>query len=196
MSGTGKKGFIFMTQASLLLPGIISCFLGAAFLVVYPRDVYCGSGSDQEPRLDSKTYTLERLIFKKVNQERRRSGLKALRWSPLLTDVARRHSLDMADNGFFSHKNSRGEDLAVRARKGGIAITGGQIGENIGMIPGSNAIGYGYTGSLKDIATAMVSTWMKSPGHRANILNADYSFTGVGVAHDGRETYYITQDFR
>lgn len=185
-----------MALASLLLPQIIFDFLGTLFLVLYPLDVYCGSGSDQKSRLDSKTYTLERLIFKKVNQERRRSGLKALGWSPLLTDVARRHSLDMADNGFFSHKNLKGEDLAVRARKRGIAITGGQIGENIGMIPSSNAIGYGYTGSLKDIATAMMNTWMKSPSHRANILNADYNFTGVGVAHDGRETYYITQDFR
>jgi len=70
------------------------------------------------------------------------------------------------------------------------------IGENIGMMPTGNVEGNGYVISSNDVANAMMKGWMNSPGHRANILESDYNFIGVGVAYNGYNTYYLTQDFK
>ncbi|GAB4410199.1 MAG: hypothetical protein OHK0032_05910 [Thermodesulfovibrionales bacterium] len=179
VAGEIKKGFIFIAIVSLF--------------VMYPLAAYCGGMSDSKPGFNSNAYTIERLIFKKVNRERRRYGLKMLRWDPKLADIARQHSLDMANNGLLSHRGSNGEGTITRIRERG---AGGLIGENIGMMPIGNIVGYGYVSSPKDIAHAMTNMWMKSPDHRANILNSGYNSTGIGAAYDGRGAYYITQDFK
>ena len=46
----------------------------------------------------------------------------------------------------------------------------------------------------KRLARARVDGWMKSPGHRANIMNRDYRYIGVGVARSGGDVY-ATQNF-
>ena len=58
------------------------------------------------------------------------------------------------------------------------------IAENIYRVRGS-----------EESAEAAVAAWMSSPGHRANILNADYRFTGIGIAVDEDGAVYFTQVF-
>lgn len=158
---------------------------------------------DRKAGLDSQTHEIERLVYEGVNQERKKHRLKLLVRDPLLADTALLHSLDMAQRGYFSHTNERGEDPSTRAKKGGVSVAKRKgslvkvgIGENIGMIPTGNVKGLGYISSPQEVAQAMMKTWLKSHHHRANILNADYEATGVGVAHDSDRTYYLTQDFR
>jgi len=151
-----------------------------------------------------KVEEIEKLIFDKTNAERRTHGLHELTWDPNLANVAREHSLDMAQNHFFSHVNLKGEDPTDRARRhclnveksigGGLYVVG--IGENIGKMPTGNVVGIGYISDNPDsIATAQVQSWMGSSGHRANILDPQYDRIGVGVAYDGM--YYIsTQNFQ
>ena len=62
-------------------------------------------------------------------------------------------------------------------------------------MPTGNIIGYGYVSSNEDVAIAMVAGWMNSAGHRANILNSNYDYIGVGVARD-ESVYYLTQNFQ
>lgn len=149
------------------------------------------------------TYDIENIVFSKVNEERRKRGLRALIWDPKLAEVARLHSLDMANKSYFSHDNPEGDDPTMRARKRGIETETQKgsvimigIAENIGMMPTGNVEGYGYVSSSNDVADAMMKSWMNSPGHRANILDASYDFIGVGVAYNGYGTYYLTQDFK
>lgn len=47
----------------------------------------------------------------------------------------------------------------------------------------------------ESIARALITSWMNSPGHRANILSTRYSNLGVGTDYDGRLHYYSTQNF-
>ncbi len=122
----------------------------------------------------------EKLIFEKTNAERKAHGLNELTWDPSLANIAREHSMDMAQNDFFSHENLKGEDPTMRAIRHGYNVRkelgGGWysegIAENIGDMPTGNVIGIGYVSHDPDsIATAQVQSWMGSPGHRANILD-------------------------
>ena len=55
------------------------------------------------------------------------------------------------------------------------------VGENVA---------YGYSNGK-----AAVSAWMKSPGHKANILNKDYRLIAVGAAQDEDGRWYVAQVF-
>jgi uncharacterized protein YkwD len=93
-----------------------------------------------------------------------------------LATAAQRHSDDMAAHDYFSHTSLNGDTLADRAAAAG--FTGGVLGENI-------AAGQR---TPQDVMAA----WMASAGHRANILNCDYTVIGVGLNQDG---WYWTQMF-
>jgi len=154
--------------------------------------------------ISDKTKDVEQAILKYTNQERRNNGVRELRGDGKLDEVARSHSLDMAQNNFFSHTNLKGEDPTARAIRMGYNVHkelgagwySDGIGENIGKMPTGSVEGVGYVSSDADsIAKAQVNSWMNSPGHKQNILDSKYDTLGVGVAYDG--LYYIsTQDFK
>ena len=170
-----------------------------------PMPSRCGCPYDQDAvdnECLNKNRAIEKLILKHTNEERVVHGLSALSWDSSLSNIAREHSTDMANNDFFDHVNLREEDPSDRAQRNGYSIMksygGGYrvgIAENIGMMPAGNVVGMGYVGSDADsIAKAQVHSWMDSPGHRANILDSSYEKLGVGVDYDN--PYYIsTQDF-
>jgi len=67
------------------------------------------------------------------------------------------------------------------------------------MPQGVEVKGIGYVKSEKDVAKALMKTWMKSPGHRSNILDLAFTEIGIGVAcwkKQGYREYYATQDFQ
>ncbi|HIJ75046.1 MAG TPA: hypothetical protein HPP83_13200 [Candidatus Hydrogenedentes bacterium] len=119
--------------------------------------------------------------FDAVNQERVAEGLSILTMREDLRAVARAHSEDMADRDFFDHVNPDGDDPFDRMADA--AITYNTAGENIAWTNYSNAV------------EQVVDGWMNSPGHRANILNTNFTHTGMGVASDGEGGYYFTQVF-
>ncbi len=124
--------------------------------------------------------TFEQRVIELVNQERTSRGLATLKKSPALMDAARGHSEDMACNDFVDHTGSDGSTPRDRILRAG--YTPGALGENI-------AAGCSTPEQVVDI-------WMKSDGHRANILNPDYCHIGVGYAYNANATYghYWTQD--
>lgn len=108
-------------------------------------------------------------ILELVNSERGSRGLTALTQNALLAAAADAHAGDMAANSFFSHTGSDGSSVSARATAAGYVWS--SIGENIGQ------------GDLTP--QAMMNLWMNSDGHRANILNSDYTELGVGVNGSG-----------
>ncbi|TQJ51567.1 CAP domain-containing protein [Phycicoccus sp. SLBN-51] len=114
-----------------------------------------------------------------VNAERAKAGCGALATSSALQRAAQGHSADMAANDYFSHTSQDSRTFADRIRAAG--YTGGAIAENI-------AAGQATAG-------AVMTSWMDSPGHRANILNCAYRYLGVGYAKGGTYGTYWTQDF-
>ena len=132
----------------------------------------------------------EGLIIVLVNAERQQVGLAALSEDPLLTSLAREHSISMVVNNFFSHDRYPGERSFSYGQ-----LPGTIRGENIAMIPTRMTIPGPYL-SLQQVCEWAVSLWMGSSGHRANILEPRYTRTGVGVAFsEGGEYLYITQMF-
>jgi uncharacterized protein YkwD len=150
-----------------------------------------------------KNAQIEQYIFEYTNMERSSYGLEALVLDSALSQISQDHSDDMAENDYFSHINLDGEtptDRAIAADYNVVKYLGDGyystgIGENIAKMPTGNVIGIGYVSDdAESIAKAIVDAWMDSDGHRANILNSQYTNIGIGVAFDG--TYYIaTQNF-
>jgi uncharacterized protein YkwD len=122
---------------------------------------------------------IELKVLDLTNAERAKAGCKALRGDAKLALAARRHSTDMGVNGYFDHNSQDGTSPWDRIRKAGYTS------------PGAENIAAG-----QPTAAAVMDGWMKSPGHRANILNCKLKALGVGY-YKGSKGYriYWTQDF-
>jgi len=116
-------------------------------------------------------------VLSLVNQERAQAGCSPVTADKELGGLAQQFSDDMARRGFFDHTDPDGDTPWDRARDAGIDDLGG---ENIARGQAT--------------AQAVMDSWMKSPGHRANILNCEYKTLGVG-AHFGPGGPWWTQDF-
>ena len=128
------------------------------------------------PQEDSSVLAFENEVIRLVNDQRAKKGLKALSANWELSRVARYKSQDMVDNRYFSHTSpTYGTPFQMIKAFG---LTYRTAGENIA---------YGQR-----TPQAVVSTWMDSSGHRANILNASYTQIGVGYVPNG---HYWTQIF-
>jgi uncharacterized protein YkwD len=130
--------------------------------------------SNSTPRPD-----LEAQMLVLVNQERTSRGLKLLVADPQLVPVARLHSQDMFRRGYFSHYTPEGKDPFERMKVYGIQYMA--AGENLAL---------GQT--LRICHEGL----MKSPGHRANILNPAYGRLGIGIMDGGAYGIMISQEFR
>ncbi|HEV7843666.1 MAG TPA: CAP domain-containing protein, partial [Pyrinomonadaceae bacterium] len=115
--------------------------------------------------------------------ERRARGESPLVWDAELSNMARQHSFDMARAGLLDHRGPDGRDMADRARTMG--IRGWRVlGENIAFNQG-----------FDDPSAFAVQRWMGSSKHRDNILNNQFTRTGIGVARASDGSIYFTQVF-
>jgi uncharacterized protein YkwD len=151
----------------------------AMILPVYADQAYPAEGPSPSPVQESVQTPREaaRRVLRLLNQERRRYHLQALEEDERLNAVARAHSEDMGRNHYFAHINLRGEDPVARLSRAGGQ---GTIGENI-------ALDLSLEGAHRRL--------MNSPGHRANMLDPDFTHVGIGVFFNGSH-YYITQLFQ
>lgn len=143
---------------------------------------------------------LEQRIAALINLQRQENGVIALAIDPGLSRVARDHSQDMVNRGFFDHVNPDGEAPRDRLRLAGYTCTK-MSGENIyqnnlysRVTIRGNQKTYDWN-SPEHIAETTVSGWMNSPGHRQNILQKSYSRTGLGATIAPNGQILITQIF-
>ncbi|KAG2779158.1 hypothetical protein PC129_g22091 [Phytophthora cactorum] len=121
------------------------------------------------------------LMLNAVNKQRTANGLSKLCMNKKLQTAAQRHSNDMAAKNYMSHTGSDGSTMSQR-------IT---------------AAGYNWSACAENVAAgqttvdAVMTAWMASSGHRANILSTTYTMFGCGYAYKSSTTYkhYWTQDF-
>jgi uncharacterized protein YkwD len=116
-------------------------------------------------------------VLQLVNKERATAGCSPVKADSGLTDLADDFSRAMAEQGFFDHTDPSGATPWDRAAAAGVDNLGG---ENIARGQAD--------------AAAVMDAWMKSDGHRANILNCDFKTLGVGV-HFASGGPWWTQDF-
>ena len=96
--------------------------------------------------------------------------------------MARAHSRDMLEQGFFDHVDPDGRTLSTRINEGGIPWQA--TGENIAI----------YTTVLGAEAAFMNEPRFQH-NHRGNILNANYTDVGIGIVKGPDGSLYITEDF-
>lgn len=100
-----------------------------------------------------------------VNQERAKAGLKSLKSDTKLTSVAVAKAKDMYNNHYFDHNSPTYGSPFDMMKQFGVSYS--YAGENIAQ--------------GQQNPQAVMNAWMNSSGHRANILNANY--TSIGVAY-------------
>lgn len=126
---------------------------------------------------------VERIAFDLVNKKRSELGLQPLAWSEGLSNVARGHSQEMADQKYFSHRGADGKMVSDRADRAGLGRWR-SIGENI-------AFNRGYD----DPVIKAVELWLGSPSHRQNMLDGGWRESAIGVAVSADGAFYFTQVF-
>ncbi|TFB12834.1 hypothetical protein E3U55_16985 [Filobacillus milosensis] len=118
-------------------------------------------------------------VVRLTNQERKKNGLSALKIDSRLNEAAQAKSVDMADNGYFSHQSPT-------------------YGSPFEML---DQFGINYTVAAENIAAGqksaaqVVKQWMNSEGHRKNILNDSVTHIGIGYEPSGNMSPYWTQLF-
>lgn len=162
----------FISSHRLTGVGLKAWLLGACLL------------SSFSPKAQAQVFDLkiaESRIFELTNQLRQSQGLSKLQPLPALEQVARYHSQNMLNQGFFSHTDKSGRGPSARAELLFPGLFFRSFAENIAMNTGSS--------STEDLAQRMFKQWKTSPGHYANMVNKSYLQLGVGLAAKGSAAY-------
>jgi uncharacterized protein YkwD len=110
-----------------------------------------------------------------INNARQEIGLPPLRFSSSLSRAAQAHAEDLVQNNYvLGHVGSGGSSVSDRAQRAGYSSR--FVGENA-------AAGDSTPNKIFD-------QWMNSRGHRANMLNSDYTEVGIGYVLNASETTY------
>lgn len=122
------------------------------------------SGSNSGSTINSTLTADEQEVFNLINQQRANNGLSALKVDAEVQRVAKIKARDMVDSSYFSHNSPT-------------------YGSPFDML---NSFKVSYKTAGENIAgnssnSAAVNAWMNSAGHKANILNSSYNYTGIGV---------------
>lgn len=143
---------------------VVAC--GAALAQPYPRN-------ETNANLPSQAEQL----FALANQARAQAGVGRLQWDQALAAAALFHCRRMAAEGPIAHRYGGEPDLTARAAQAGAHFS--LIEENVAIGPSSSAIH---------------EEWMRSPGHRTNLLSPDVDRVGVAVVQS-RGVLYAVADY-
>jgi uncharacterized protein YkwD len=153
-----------LAVALVALAGVLAVPSPAAAARCKHADAQPGDASQRALRIATRCL---------LNKKRRTHGLRRLRGSGRLHRAAGRHTVDMARRDYFSHTSINGASFLDRIRRTGYLrrARSWSVGENI-------AWGTGELSTPRSIVRA----WMRSPGHRANILNGRFRQIGIGIS--------------
>lgn len=133
---------------------------------IYPSSSNSSSNTEnnQNTQTSSSMTSDEKEVFNLINEQRTKNGLSALKVDEEVQRVAKIKAQDMVNNNYFSHTSpTYGSPFDMLTN---FKISYKTAGENIaGNSSNSGA----------------VTAWMNSSGHKANILNSSFNYTGIGV---------------
>ena len=132
--------------------------------MIYPNTSNNQNTTGGQTNTTSQLTANEQEVFDLINAKRVANGLPALKIDDELQNVARIKAQDMVDNNYFSH-------------------TSPVYGSPFDMI---KSFGISYKTAGENIAgnssnSGAVNAWMNSSGHKANILNSSFNYTGIGI---------------
>lgn len=179
---SSKIGNLLVANTQGFSKNINNVFGGAvndslSFLTVEPE-------SNQTLALNFKTTNIsvdheaEQKMLNLVNKEREARNISKLEFSEDLATIGRSHCKDMFKRGYFSHNTPEGLTPFDRMAQAGIEFN--YAGENLALAPNT------------DLA---MNGLMQSPGHKANILSANFHQVGIGVIDGGIYGQMYCQEF-
>ena len=147
----------------------------------YVKAIYPSSSNNSSNSTTNQTTNLssdEKEVFDLINSKRTSNGLQALKIDYEVQRVARIKAQDMVDNNYFAHESPT-------------------YGTPFNML---NSFKISYKTAGENIAgnssnSAAVTAWMNSSGHKANILNSNFNYTGVGVVKSNKYGKVYVQIF-
>ena len=146
---------------------------------IYPSSSSSGStGSTNQNSQTSSLNTNEKEVFDLINKQRTNNGLQALKVDEEVQSIARIKAQDMVDNNYFSHTSptySSPFDMLKNFK-----VSYKTAGENI---------------AANSSNSGAVNAWMNSSGHKANILNNSFNYTGIGVVNSPKYGKVFVQMF-
>jgi uncharacterized protein YkwD len=119
----------------------------------------------------------ERELFSATNRERLAHGLPALQWNDALAVAARKHAGEMAHKEALSHQFPGEPSLPSRVKQAGAHFV--WLSENVALGPSASLIH---------------AEFVKSPAHRANILDTDMNVMGIGIVERNGQLFAV-EDF-
>lgn len=150
---------------------------------IYPSSGSSGStgnntGTSGGTQTSSTMNADEKEVFNLINKQRTNNGLSALKVDEEVQRVARIKAEDMVANNYFSHTSPiYGSPFDMLKS---FKISYKTAGENI---------------AANSSNTGAVNSWMNSSGHKANILNSNFNYTGIGVISSSKYGKIFVQMF-
>lgn len=148
---------------------------------IYPSSNNTGGGTNTGNNTGSNQVGFtadEQEVFNLINAQRTKQGLVALKIDNEVQKVARIKAQDMVDNNYFSHTSpTYGSPFDMLKS---FKVSYKTAGENI-------------AGNSSN--SAAVTAWMNSEGHKANILNGKFTYTGIGVVKSNKYGKMYVQMF-
>ncbi len=145
---------------------------------IYPSNTGSSKGQSSGTQTTSGMNADEQEVFNLINQQRKNNGLTALKIDNELQRVARIKAEDMVSNNYFSHQSPTYGSPFDMMKSFGISYK--TAGENI---------------AANSSNSGAVTAWMNSSGHRANILNSSFNYTGIGVVSSAKYGKMYVQQF-
>jgi uncharacterized protein YkwD len=126
---------------------------------------------------------MEQALLAEANAARRRNGAGPLRRDPRLDRAAAAFARELATRQEIDHVSVRPGRATFRQRIHAEGVRARLAGENLARMTAS-------AGSLPDRA---VAAWLRSPGHRSNLLERRFTRTGIGIWQGQDQVWYVVQ---
>jgi len=140
----------------------------------------------KKPVVTDFAQELRSQLHTRTNAIRVAKGLPTLVYDTDLASIAAGHSADMRNRDYLAHVSPEGCDVTCRVNNAGYQAH--YWGENIIWIEATTLP------DVAEMAASFMESWMNSGGHRENILSANYTHAGIGVASAGG-VVYVTVNF-
>ncbi|HEX7119053.1 MAG TPA: CAP domain-containing protein [Longimicrobiales bacterium] len=124
-------------------------------------------------------------VLAEVNAARRRAGSRPLRVDPALTRAARRYARELASREEIAHVSRTPGRRTFRQRIAAAGARARIAGENLARL----------TARGSTLPERAVRAWLRSPGHRSNMLDPIFARTGIGVWLGNDGVWYVVQEF-
>jgi uncharacterized protein YkwD len=134
-----------------------------------------------DPRIDLEYLALQ--VLAEANAARMRAGARPLVMDPALRRAARRYSRELAERREIEHLSPTPGRRTFRQRIAAEGARARVAGENLARL----------SASAESLPARAVLAWMKSPGHRRNLLDPMFSRTGIGVMLGRDGLWYVVQ---